>query len=333
MRAQVHEQAAVRVTVAELTGRAYDERGLADTGRTVHRQDRHGSGRVGPGQLGELCLPADEAAGVARQFIDGAAGPGPGGLCGGAGGGGTEQVCVVAAQHRFVQPVEFFPRIDAELVTQPYAHVLIGVQGLRLAFTAVQGPHPQRQQRLVVPVGRGQGREVVQGVAEPAEQDQALEPVHPQPSPALPQPLPLGLREQPRHAGQGLAPEQGERRGQLVDGPGQLAGRLRTPRLGAPLGQLRHIEPDPVDDEAVPALSAADHRLRRTGALRVERPAQRIDVTGQHFVAGRGRLRPPHPVHQPLMAHHGPPAEQQRGQHGLPFDGPQIQRFSAPARP
>lgn len=179
MRAQVHEQAAVRVPVAELTGRAHDESGLADVGRTVHRHDRHGSGRTGLGQLGELGLTADEAAGVARQFIDGPAGPGPGGLCGGARSGRTEQVCVVAAQHRFVQPAELFPRIDAELVTQPNAHALVGVQRFRLAVTAVQGPHPQRQQRLVVPVGRGQDREVVQSVTEPAEQDQALEPVQP----------------------------------------------------------------------------------------------------------------------------------------------------------
>lgn len=43
-------------------------------------------------------------------------------------------------------PTELSTGIDPELVTQPFAHVLMDGQGLRLAFAAVQGAHAQRHQ-------------------------------------------------------------------------------------------------------------------------------------------------------------------------------------------
>lgn len=268
MRAQVHEQAAVRVVGAELTGRADDECGLADSGRTVHGHDRHGSGRGRRDQFRQLGLPPDQAAGVTRQFVHRAAGAGAG-----AAGrrGRTEETVVVPAQHRFVDTAQFITGIDPELVAQAFSYVLIDAQRLRLTFAAVQGAHAQRRQRLVARFGRGQAGEFVQRVGEPGQKNQAFEPLQPDRAPALQQPLPLGVGERARQPGQRLAVEQGERGRQPVHRGGRISAGLRVLSAVDLLGEVRHIEPDLVDGEAVPARFPADHRLRGSGALRIER--------------------------------------------------------------
>lgn len=234
-------------------------------------------------------------AGVARQFIDGAAEPGPGGRSGGARRGPAEEEFVVPAQHRFMHPTELIAGIDPELVAQSLAHVLMDGQGLRLAFAAVQGAHAQRHERLVVRTGRRQGGETVQGIGEPTEQDQALEPFHPNPEEALQQSPSFHVGERSGQPGQRLAVEQGERGRQPVHRGGRIAGRLRAPSALDVLGQIRRIELDVVDDEAVPAPFPADHRIRRSGALRVEGLPQLVDVAGQYLAAGSRWLGPQTP--------------------------------------
>ena len=237
-------------------------------------------------------------------------------------------------QYRFVYPAQFLTGIGSELVTQSYAHVFVGSERFRLTSAAVQGPHAQGRQRLVVAVSRRRHRQpaqVVEGIAEPAQQDQALEPLQPECPSALLQPLPLLLRERSRQPGQGFPPEQPDGCGELVCGGGQVARRDDAKGLVAPFVQIRRIEPDLLDDEAVPALATADHRLRGRGGFRIEHPAQRVDVSGQHLVAACGRLLAPHRVEQSLMTHHGPLAQQQSGQHGLPLDRPQL--YGRPASP
>lgn len=72
-------------------------------------------------------------------------------------------------QYRFVHPAQFLTGIGSELVTQSYAQFLVGFERFRLTSAAVQGPHAQGRQRLVVTVGRGQPAQVVEGIAEPAQ--------------------------------------------------------------------------------------------------------------------------------------------------------------------
>ncbi|MET7662744.1 hypothetical protein ABZT51_39400 [Streptomyces sp. NPDC005373] len=91
-------------------------------------------------ESGEFAGAAGEARGIVGEF------GGHGALARHGGRRRTQEEDVVLAQHRFVDPAQFLTRIRSKLVTQSYAHVLVGAQGFRLSSAAVQGPHAQGRQ-------------------------------------------------------------------------------------------------------------------------------------------------------------------------------------------
>ncbi len=253
---------------------------------------------VGPGDVGD-----DDAHQAARAGLRGVRGGGRGGRRDRLGRRRGELRRL--GEDRPLELAQPLPRLDAELLDQAAARVLVGLQRVRLAIAAVQREHELPAQALAVRVRGDQRLELADHLRVAPQRELGLDQ-------QLVRSHPLVLQARDLALGEGLvgevverraAPER-ERRFQRRDRPLGAAGGELAPPLRQPVLEPVRVEPLGLDPQLI-AVLARDHHVAR------ERLAQPRDADLERLRrAGRARVAP-QLVDQPVAAERLVRVEQQ----------------------
>ena len=202
-----------------------------------------------------------------------------------------------------LEPLELRAGLDAELLDEPCARVLIRVERLRLPARAVERQHELAAERLAERVLANERLELAHDVTVPAELEIRLDPLLVRDESQLLEPADLGLREVART------------RTRPAQEPRQSDERLleqRTPLLGARPSRVpsRTLEPTRVDLLGRDAQHVAGRaRLEHVGAELPPEPRDRVLKRGRRRLR---RLFAPDEVDEPVGRDHASRIEQQR---------------------
>ena len=195
-----------------------------------------------------------------------------------------------------LEPLQLGSRLDAELVDEDAACVLVGGQRLRLPARAVEGQHELAAEALAQRVLRGErlelADEVGAGAAGEVDVDAGFEGEQAQ----LLEAGDLGLRKGlVAEVGQGGAAPEPECLAQLPARRGRVAGGDCLPRAGDEVLEAVAVQLARLDPQEVARGASHERFLRRP-----ESPPQPGDVPLERSPRGRRRLPVPELVHQPV---------------------------------
>jgi hypothetical protein len=215
-----------------------------------------------------------------------------------------------------VDPAQLRPRVDAQLLDQDRPGPLVGQQRIRLSARAVQGQHELGPQPLPQRLLPDQALQLGHQLTVPSQPQVSLDPILHRAQAQLGQPVGLGRRDVAvSELLERLAPPQPKRLPQHRPcGPGPAVGK-GTARLGGQLLKAHRIQGPGPNPQQI-AGRAGDQHLAggAAGAVRLQGPAQPLDVRLQGLGGGGWRLLTPQPPDERVYRHDLVGSCQQQGQ-------------------